>query len=155
MQINLLTQFGDIDVYLFDQLLKGRIELGMRVLDAGCGGGRNLIYLLREGYAVYGVDQDPEAVEQVRRMASVLAPALPARNFQTAPLEAIPFDDGFFDVVICSAVLHFAANDGSFVPCSTAFGESCATAGCCFADWRHRLEWKKKLSKSPAVAFAA
>jgi 2-polyprenyl-3-methyl-5-hydroxy-6-metoxy-1,4-benzoquinol methylase len=114
MQINLLKQFGDIDVYLFDQLLRGRIEPGMRVLDAGCGGGRNLVYLLREGYAVYGADQDPEAVEQVRRMASRLAPSLPARNFQTATLEAMPFDDGCFDVVICSAVLHFAANDRQF-----------------------------------------
>ncbi len=110
----MLKQFGDIDVYVFDQLLKGRIEPDMRVLDAGCGGGRNLVYLLREGYAVYGVDQDPEAVQQVRKMASVLAPALAARNFQTARLEAMPFDDGFFDVVICSAVLHFAADDRQF-----------------------------------------
>ena len=45
---DLQEQFGNIDIYLFDQLLRGRIGPGMRVLDAGCGGGRNLVYLLRE-----------------------------------------------------------------------------------------------------------
>ena len=56
---DLLEQFGQIDIYLFDQLLRGRIALGMRVLDAGCGAGRNLVYFLREGYEVFGVDLDP------------------------------------------------------------------------------------------------
>ncbi|HLL48518.1 MAG TPA: methyltransferase domain-containing protein [Longimicrobiaceae bacterium] len=53
---------GDIDVYLFDQLLKGRLATGMRVLDAGCGRGRNLAYLLRAGFQVCAVDQAPDAV---------------------------------------------------------------------------------------------
>jgi tellurite methyltransferase len=44
---DLQEQFGPIDIYLFDQLLKGSIQPGMRVLDAGCGSGRNLVYLLR------------------------------------------------------------------------------------------------------------
>ncbi len=35
---DLQKQFGGIDIYLFDQLLKGRITAEMRVLDAGCGG---------------------------------------------------------------------------------------------------------------------
>ena len=52
----LQEQFGQIDIYLFDQLLKGRIVPGMRILDAGCGSGRNLVYLLREGYEVFGAD---------------------------------------------------------------------------------------------------
>ncbi len=59
---DLLEQFGSIDIYLFDQLLRGNIRAGMRVLDAGCGGGRNLTYLLREGFECFGVDRSAEAI---------------------------------------------------------------------------------------------
>jgi SAM-dependent methyltransferase len=104
--------FGDIDVYLFDQLLKGRLTPGMRVLDAGCGGGRNLVYLLRSGYAVCGVDESREAVAHVRSLASALAPHLPADNFRAERVEAMSFADDSFDVVISSAVLHFASDEG-------------------------------------------
>lgn len=86
----------------------------MRILDAGCGGGRNLIYFLRAGYDVHAIDQEPEAVEQIGRIAKVLAPQLPAKNWQVAALENVPYDDGFFDVVVCNAVLHFAAGDAQF-----------------------------------------
>ena len=67
-------RFGDIDIYLFDQILRGRITPGMRVLDAGCGFGRNLVYFLREGYEVFGVDADPHAIGHVRDLAGALAP---------------------------------------------------------------------------------
>src|ERR1700678_3458130 len=80
--IDLQEQFGPIDIYLFDQLLRGRIAAGMRVFDAGCGSGRNLVYLLREGYEVFGVDADAQAVASVRRLAASLAPQLPADNFR-------------------------------------------------------------------------
>lgn len=104
--------FGDIDIYLFDQLLKGRFAPPMQVLDAGCGGGRNLVYFLRSGYAVYGVDQSREAVEHVRSVASALAPHLPAGNFRAERVERMSFADASFDLVISSAVLHFARDEG-------------------------------------------
>jgi len=107
---DLQAKFGPIDIYLFDQLLKGRIPRGSRVLDAGCGSGRNLVYLLREGYEVFGVDADPAAIAAVRD----LAPHLPATNFRVEPLEAITFDEASVDFVISSAVLHFARDDGEF-----------------------------------------
>ena len=107
---DLQAKFGPIDIYLFDQLLKGRIPRGSRVLDAGCGSGRNLVYLLREGYEVFGVDADPAAIASVRD----LAPHLPATNFRVEPLEAITFDEASVDFVISSAVLHFARDDGEF-----------------------------------------
>ena len=110
----LQEQFGQIDIYLFDQLLKGRIAPGVRILDAGCGSGRNLIYLLREGYEVFAADADAGAVERVRRMAQTLAPSLPASNFRVEPVERMSFDDGCADVVLSSAVLHFARDDAHF-----------------------------------------
>jgi ubiquinone/menaquinone biosynthesis C-methylase UbiE len=111
---SLRDRFGEIDIYLFDQLLKGRIAPGMRVLDAGCGWGRNLIYLLREGYEVSAADHDGTAVEAVRRLAADLAPTLPPTNFRAEPVEAMSFPDASADVVISSAVLHVADNDAHF-----------------------------------------
>ncbi len=110
----LAEQFGNIDIYLFDQLLRGNIRLGMRILDAGCGSGRNLIYLMREGYQVFAVDASADAIESVRSMANVLAPALPAGNFRVEPVESMSFAEGAFDVVISNSVLHFARDDGQF-----------------------------------------
>ncbi|MEP7272754.1 MAG: class I SAM-dependent methyltransferase [Acidobacteriota bacterium] len=112
--MTLQQQFGGIDIYLFDQLLKGRIEPGMTVFDAGCGSGRNLVYLLREGYGVSGVDADPRAIEQVRRVAALLAPSLPPDNFRVEPIESTTFPDAFADVVLSSAVLHFALSEKQF-----------------------------------------
>src|SRR5580698_2674418 len=107
-------QFGQIDIYLFDQILKGRISPGMRILDAGCGSGRNLVYFLREGYEVYAVDRDVQAVESVRSLARMFAPSLPESNFSVGAIEQMSFDDACADAVICSAVLHFARDDQHF-----------------------------------------
>ncbi|MBC5774826.1 class I SAM-dependent methyltransferase [Pontibacter sp. KCTC 32443] len=111
---SLKAQFGDIDIYLFDQLLKGRIQKGMKLLDAGCGNGRNIQYLMQAGVKVYGADVSETAIEQVNQLAKELAPTLPARNFIVADLENLPFADTEFDVVICSAVLHFARSEAHF-----------------------------------------
>ena len=110
----LQEQFGQIDIYLFDQLLRGRIVPGMRLLDAGCGAGRNLVYLLQTGYEVFGADADAASIAEVRRLAARLAPALPADNFRVESLDALTFPSQFADIVICSAVLHFAADDARF-----------------------------------------
>lgn len=109
--LNLQEWFGPIDIYLFDQLLKGCFEPRMRVLDAGCGGGRNLVYFLRCGYDVCGVDLSAEAVAHVRALASRLAPHLPPENFRVEAVEEMSFADAAFDVVISSAVLHFARDE--------------------------------------------
>ena len=106
--------FGQIDIYLFDQLLRGRIQAGMRVLDAACGGGRNLVYLLQSGVDVYAIDGDLHAIESVRRLAARLAPHLPSDNFRAEPVERMSFPDDFVDVVISSAVLHFARDRVQF-----------------------------------------
>jgi SAM-dependent methyltransferase len=111
---SLQAQFGQIDIYVFDQLLRGNIQPGMRILDAGCGGGRNLVYLLREGYEVFGLDANGAAIANVRRMAKTLAPNLPENNFQVGVIETMPFPDNFADVAICNSVLHFARDDAHF-----------------------------------------
>lgn len=110
----LLDQFGHIDIYVFDQLLRGRLAPGMRILDAGCGTGRNLVYLLREGYDVWATDRDPQAVDAVRSLAASLAPALPSGRLIVAPVDRLPFPYAAFDAVLSSAVLHFASDPTHF-----------------------------------------
>ena len=111
--MTLQEQFGNIDIYVFDQLLRGRIAPGMHVFDAGCGGGRNLVYLLRNGFDVSGNDADPGAIAQVRSLADALAPGR-AHDFRVEPIERTSFADASFDVVIASAVLHFARDAAHF-----------------------------------------
>ncbi|MFP5276873.1 MAG: class I SAM-dependent methyltransferase [Acidobacteriota bacterium] len=113
--MNLQEQFGQIDIYLFDQILRGNITPAMRVLDSGCGFGRNLVYLLREGAEVFAVDAHPGAIDHVRSLARSLGNPSPAENFQVAPVEQMPFPDAFADAVICSAVLHFARDRAHFL----------------------------------------
>jgi len=110
--LNLQEWFGSIDIYMFDQLLKDRFTPQMRILDAGCGGGRNLTYFLRSGYNICGVDQSTAAIAQIRALASALAPHLPPNNFRVEPVETMSFADQSFDVVLSSAVLPFARNEG-------------------------------------------
>jgi len=105
---------GDIDIYLFDQILRGRIPAGSRILDAGCGGGRNLVYFLRNGYDVSGIDASAAAIAGVRGLAGRLAPGLPEENFRAEPVQQTSFADASFDVVLSIAVLHFAADEEQF-----------------------------------------
>ena len=112
--MDLGAEFGAIDIYLFDQILRGRISARDRVFDAGCGSGRNLVYLMRAGADVYGVDGDPDAIREVRSLAASLATGLPADNFRVEPIQQNSFPNQFATVAISSAVLHFARDDAEF-----------------------------------------
>ncbi len=112
--INVSEIFGDIDIYLFDQILKNRFSPEMRILDAGCGGGRNLVYFLRSRFSGFGIDPNAQAIEHVLRLARTLAPDLPPENFRVSSVEEMPFPDKTFDAVISSAVLHFADDARQF-----------------------------------------
>lgn len=112
--VDLRDAFGDIDIYLFDQLLRGRFDRRPRVFDAGCGGGRNLVYLLRRGFSCFGVDREPAAITQVQSLAAKLAPQLPPENFRAGELDRLPWTDASMDAVVCSAVLHFARDVAHF-----------------------------------------
>lgn len=129
----LVELFGEIDVYLFDQLLRGRITPDMRVLDAGCGGGRNLVYLMRAGCDVYGVDRDGERVREVRALAGRLTPDLPSENFRAESVESMTFPDGFFDAVIANAVLHFAHGEDHLISMLEELWRVLAPGGLFFA----------------------
>lgn len=106
--------FGEMDIYLLDQLLKGRITEEMKILDAGCGTGRNLTYFLRSGYSIFAVDRSEDAIQQVRKLGRTLAPEWEDEQARVEAIEKMSFANDSFDVVISCAVLHFALNDLHF-----------------------------------------
>ena len=111
---SLVDRFGEIDIYLFDQLLRGRITPQMRILDAACGRGRNLVHLMRSGAEIFGIDTNPVDIDEVRSLAARLAPELPADNFRVERIQELSFPSDSFDAVICCAVLHFADDETDF-----------------------------------------
>jgi SAM-dependent methyltransferase len=111
---NLHETFGNIDIYLFDQLLKGRFDDCKKIVDVGCGYGRNIVYFLRNSFEVFGIDQSAEAIDEVRRLSKELHPANDIENFKVGFVEDLPFEDEAFDLAICSAVLHFAKDHNHF-----------------------------------------
>lgn len=115
MQISELNKLlGNIDVYLLDQILKGRFSKEMKILDAGCGEGRNTVYFIREGFQIFGIDPNEIAIQYCRYQAKSLDPNYDIHRFLEGKLEEVPFHDSSFDAVICSAVLHFASSVDNF-----------------------------------------
>ena len=149
----LKSTFGDIDIYVFDQILKGRIGPNDRVLDAGCGSGRNLVYLLQSGVDVWAVDGDPDAVAEVRELARQLAPALPDDRFRVEPVENLTFPDDFFTVVLSSAVLHFARDDRQFASMLEAMWRVLAPGGMLFCRLASSVGIESQVRRLPNGQF--
>jgi SAM-dependent methyltransferase len=121
--------FGDIDIYVFDQLARGRFDARRRVLDVGCGDGRNLHYLLSRGYDCHGIDRDARAVDVLIARARQLSSLDVVDRFRVGEADALPWADGTFDAVICSAVLHFADDAAHFGRIVTQMWRVLAPAG--------------------------
>jgi SAM-dependent methyltransferase len=129
----LLNELGEIDIYLFDQLLRGRFDRRRRVLDAGCGGGRNLPFFLRHRFEIWAVDADAGAVRATAALAAALQADLPPQRLHCGSLEALPWPDAQVDAVICSAVLHFARDAQHFGSMVTEMWRVLAPSGLFFA----------------------
>ena len=133
MSAELRSEFGEIDIYLFDQLPRGRFDRGRRVLDAGCGSGRNLPYFLRRGFDVRAVNADAAAIRSVRQLAAALNPTLPPDQIHCGSLASLPWDDDSADAVICSAVLYFARDEQEFAAMLEKMWRTLASGGLFFA----------------------
>ena len=144
---NLNEFFGDIDIYLFDQILKNRFLKEMKILDAGCGGGRNLVYFLRSGFECFGVDRNADAIEYVRSLSQFIAPENPPENFHISSVEKMPFADESFDVVISNAVLHFAENEQQFNKMLSEMRRVLKSSGMFFARLASTIGIENKVEK--------
>ena len=129
----LRAAFGEIDIYLFDQLLRGRFDNRRSVLDAGCGGGRNLPFFLQHGFEVRIADADKVAIDAVCRLATELGVTIPSDHAHCGSLDALPWPDASVDAVICSAVLHFARDEREFLAMLEELWRVLAPGGLFFA----------------------
>ncbi|QHI36837.1 Ubiquinone/menaquinone biosynthesis C-methyltransferase UbiE [Kordia antarctica] len=110
MKQQVLTKIlGNADIYLIDQIMKGRYQTNDIVLDAGCGSGRNLQYFHESGHIFYAIDTNAEHIEYLQKLYPKQA-----ANFTVSSLENMSFLDNKFDHIICNAVLHFARSNAHF-----------------------------------------
>ena len=103
---------GNIDLYLLDQVLKGRFSPEMDLLDAGGGEGRNLPYFIHNNFNITLADKNPDALRLARYLYQ--NKGINVDNFLETDLENIPLPAKAFDVVLCIAVLHFCTNQNDF-----------------------------------------
>jgi tellurite methyltransferase len=109
MNNNIQLLLGQTDIYLVDQIMKGRYKKDELILDAGCGSGRNMYWFLQNGFNIKGIDNNEVVIEGLRKIYPE-----PDNIFSTAAVENSGFSDDYFNHIICSAVLHFAANTNHF-----------------------------------------
>lgn len=101
---------GQTDIYVVDQIMKGRYAPSDKILEAGCGGGRNMDWFVKNDFQVYGIDQSEAAILHLKSKYLDLQ----EERLQIALVEKIPFEDNYFDHIISSAVLHFAQSEAHF-----------------------------------------
>jgi ubiquinone/menaquinone biosynthesis C-methylase UbiE len=95
------AELAGMDMSLLDQVLKARFKPAGRILDVGCGGGRNMVWFARNGFEVYGVDGNAKSVEKVRAAGIV-----PADHVIECSATNLRWPHEYFDGVICNALLH-------------------------------------------------
>ena len=105
----LMDHLGNTDVYLIDQMMKGRYHQAERILDAGCGHGRNIDLFMRAGFEVYGVDHDLEKIVFCQSKYPEHTP-----RFSVQDLQRLSFEHDFFHHIISSAVFHFCDSTAHF-----------------------------------------
>lgn len=98
-----------LDIYLLDQILKERFDISDRILDAGCGRGRNMVWFVKNKFKIEGCDLSEEALYDAQ-----VATGLSSTVFKCAAIEQLPYENESFNIIICSAVLHFAHSETHF-----------------------------------------
>lgn len=110
----LKEQLGTMDIYLIDQLMKGRIPSTSKILDAGYGRGRNLEYFVRNNYNIFGIDRNPAYKPIVIEKIRAISPVFDTKRIITGKVEEMPYESESFDFIFSVAVLHFATSHEHF-----------------------------------------
>jgi 2-polyprenyl-3-methyl-5-hydroxy-6-metoxy-1,4-benzoquinol methylase len=133
-----LDEIKGIDIYLLDQFLKDRITKNSRILDAGCGGGRNIYWLLKQGYDVSAYDPQEDVISDLKMH-------FPSLKYRKGAIEDRPFDEATFDFVICNAVLHFTNDHTHFHQAFEALVDCLAPNGILFIRMTSNIGLERKV----------
>ena len=88
---------------------KINLQPGAKVLDVGCGEGRHIFGILNEFKNVhcFGLDQDLPSLEKCKEGLEFFKELDTNETiFQQGSVYQLPFEDNFFDLIICSEVLE-------------------------------------------------
>lgn len=111
--------FDDLDEYRFDKLhyLPRLVDFsafrGQRLLEVGCGIGTDLVRFARGGARVTGLDLSQTAIDLARK--NFEANGVAAEELRVGNGEALPFDEGTFDVVYAHGVIQYTADPAQLV----------------------------------------
>lgn len=137
MQIDQINDFlGDLDLFLMDWILKGKVPFGSKILDAGSGVGRNLSYFLNGNFEVHAIDRNHKEIELLNFVAQKSFNRKPGKE---ADLLHIPFEDQQFDFIICSRVLHFADDEKAFRKMTSELFRVLKPSGCLYVSMASSL----------------
>lgn len=148
--IDVQHTFGNTDIYLMDQILKNRYQQHERILDAGCGSGRNLQWFLSTNKTIFAIDQNESAIYQLQHRHA----SLPQGRFQIADVKNLPFADNYFDHVISSAVLHFASGTHHFLAMLTEMQRVLRPGGSLFIRMASDIGIEHKLNQGNDGVFS-
>ncbi len=84
-----------------------------RILDLGCGTGRNTIYLAQQDFLVYALDTSKTGVAITKKKARTLN--LNNIRFKVADMKHTSYPNNYFDAVVCIFVLsHGLLKDNEY-----------------------------------------
>ncbi len=91
--------FGKPDKHVIDFVEENNITPPKKILDLGCGNGRNSIWLTKKGFETYGVDISESAIKYAKENVK-------GAKFFVAYAQNLPFKNNFFDFVIDAGTIH-------------------------------------------------
>src|SRR3989344_9525068 len=100
-------------VEYFVEFLKSEEIISGKVLDIGCGKGRNSVYLVKLGFEVWGMDYIQEALDTAKELAAKNQ-VKERISFLNHPIdEPWPFADGFFNFAVdCFSSIDIETQEG-------------------------------------------